>query len=77
MGLECITALRLEPDRYVGGVWIQLKVPSMWAPQQALWALAGTMVPPSVQKGLHLEGFLFGHVSALEAFCVLGPEMQG
>lgn len=43
----------------------------------AMWSLAGTMAPPSGDNELHLEGFLFGHLSVLEALCVLGPEMQG
>lgn len=56
MGLEWITALRVEPDQYVIGVWIQLSSKKCGLPK-SLWSAAGAMAPPHGHDGLHPEGF--------------------
>lgn len=45
MGLEYITALRLEPDR-LEEFGVNSKFQAVWSCPQALRALAGTMAPP-------------------------------
>ena len=67
MGLEYITALRLEPDREVGGIWIQLKIPShVVLPTGSVvfgWNNGATLWP---------KGSLFGRVSFGARFACAG-----
>lgn len=78
MGLEYITALRLEPDRYVGGVWIQFKVPSDTVcpvcSEVFGWNNGATLWP---QSSLFPRVSFWAHLTAPEALHELGPGIQG
>lgn len=59
MGLEYITALRLEPDR-LEEFGVNSKFQAMWSCPQALRSLAGTMAPPCGDKDLYWQAVSSG-----------------
>ena len=71
MGLEYITALRLEPDR-LEEFGVNSMFQAMWSCPQALRSLAGTMAPPCGDEDLYWEAFPLGHV-----LFAMGAETQG